>query len=165
MTIISLDSSISKCGFAVVQEGNKVLCSGVIKTKADTDMSDRLLELSNNLKEILGCKDYNITHAVIEIRGSFSYTRSTGRGGKSLNQNALHKNSEAIGAIRLTLKQWGIPITAIEATQWKGRRGKKYDIMVAQQYKKSVKDDNEADAILLGIYHQNMMCHGSPTNV
>ena len=153
--LISIDCSIAKCGFAVI-DGAKIKRSGVITTNDKDTMTDRLFELSEDLKEILGHKDHTITEAVIETRLAFSYKRSTGKGGKPLNQAALHKNSEAIGAIRLTFRQWGIPVHDVEATLWKAGRPKEFDKMIVSEMLGRPVTSDEADACRLGLWFNEM---------
>lgn len=147
--LLSIDCSIYACGFAVL-DGYTVLRSGVIKTRPEDDITVRLLEISRDLKAILECKEYTITKAVIEVKRAFSYHRSSNKG--SGNQKDLHKNSEAIGAIRLTLGQWGIIPQEIEATRWKQGRSKKLDQIIAKNYLGRIASADEADACLMGIW-------------
>ena len=151
--LLSIDPSIVNCGYAVL-DGLKVITSGVIKPDPKKHMALRLLELQTEINMIMGHKDYRISHAVVEVKSSFSYKRSTStRSGKGMNQAALHINSYAIGAILATIANWGIVPEMIEATAWKGGRSKKLDQIIAKQYLGGrIATTDEADSVVLGTY-------------
>lgn len=150
MTIIALDSSINKTGYAVWQ-GRKLLESGVLRTRGNST-AEKLLSLKQELVKVLTGK--SIDRAYVETVGKgFSYFSKTSKySGKSLNQAALHKLSMAVGALLLVLSDWGIVTEEVEATAWKAGRPKALDTNIASRLAgKSITHD-EADAILMGYY-------------
>ena len=152
---IYIDPSINNTGYAIADH-EKIVDSGVIRTKAEGDI-ERLLELSRGLQEVLGNKELGIIRlAVVEVPGSFSYGRSTGKwSGKGVNQSALHKLNMAIGAIALTLKMWGVEVETVEAHKWKAGRKKKLDTAIAQHYAGRKVGPDEGDAIMLAVWHNH----------
>lgn len=149
---IYIDPSINNTGYAIA-DGERIIASGVIRTKAEGD-ADRLFELAGVLERIIQIGTIGL--GVVEIPGSFSYARSTGKwSGKGVNQDALRKLNMAIGAIILTLKNFGITVETIEAHKWKGQRKKELDQTIAQHYVGRKVGPDEADAVMLAVWHNH----------
>lgn len=146
MNIIAIDPSINNTGYCVMNEQGYVT-SGVIRTDRKVTDGEKLYDIVRNLRIVIGIE--KVEAAYVETSMDFSYAKCSGRFGKSLNQAALHKLNRAIGAIMLVLAEWGIPVTEIPATQWKGRRNKKTDQLIARQISGKDCGTDEADAICL----------------
>lgn len=148
--ILAIDPSINNTGWAIYRSGGLFL-SGVVKTQGET-VVEKLQSLYHQVRNEALCHD--IKKAIIEIPGSFSYARSTGRYGKALNQSAIGKLNMAIGVIMLACAEWKVEVDTVEAHVWKTRRSKKLDTSIARSLtgKKVLAD--EADAILLGMWYQ-----------
>lgn len=150
--LISLDPSLNKTGYAI-SDGVNILTSGVIRSRADGEI-DKLLELSRGLKDVIGGRDIPaVQSAIVEVPGSFSYARSTGKSGKGVNHSSLGKLNMAIGALCLTLKLWGIEVQTVEAHRWKGKRSKDLDKAIAATYIGRPCGPDEADAVMLMVWH------------
>ena len=152
MVILSLDTSIVKCGFAVY-DGKRVLRSGVIETNAKDRMSKRLFDIVEDIKTILGSKEYMVTHSVMEVKDPHGYNRSSNEHGKLKNLDSLLKNSEAAGAIKYLLESWGLPPFEVTPKMWKGNRNKKLDILLASQTVGHKVSDDIADAIQIAKWY------------
>lgn len=145
MNIIAIDPSINNTGYCVMNE-NGYVASGVIRTDRKVTDGEKLYSIVENLRIVIGIEKVDI--AYLETLKSFSYGRSS-QHGKALNQAALHKLNRAIGAIMAVLASHDIPIVEIPATQWKGRRNKKTDQLIARQISGKDYGPDEADAICL----------------
>lgn len=82
---------------------------------------------------------------VLEVARGFSYARST-RGGRAVNQAALHKQQWVVGGLMTAMASWG-SIYTVDANRWKGNRAKWVDRAMAPE----AKSHDEADA--LALYH------------
>jgi Holliday junction resolvasome RuvABC endonuclease subunit len=157
-TIIAIDPSINFTGWCISQNGKKIR-SGVIKTEKYKTDAEKLSMIGFHLKEIISdnaLQPHNdlqppITVAIIEIPEAFTYRRSAGRYGKQLNVDSLFKLSRAVGVILYICWKEEFKCIEVGATKWKGGMNKAVAMMVT-----GVKDNNEADAILLSEYYFRM---------
>lgn len=150
--ILIIDPSINRTGYAVfdMSGSSSIITSGVIRSLGEG--SDRLGSLHQQVKVII--EQHGVTHAVVEIPASYSYSRSQSKwSGKGMNQAALHILNRAIGAILAALSVADIETVEVAPQQWKGRRGKGIDKLIAQQQTGRMVTSDEADAIGLGLWY------------
>ena len=153
MRHIALDPSLNHIGWAIIEDG-KVDSSGVINIKGD-DLVDKLNGIRSELLARFANPDFPL--CVVEIPGKITYARST-RGGKALNQDAIHKLCMATGVIIAEMFRLGYGVETAIADEWKrnfSRRqfaaGKDFFMAAAKQIAgREIKTDHEADAICLG---------------
>ncbi len=130
--IIVIDPSLNCTGYAVF-DGPRLVRSGVVKSSGENE-SVKLESICRGIEEILGDKQIDkIAEAVVEVPGKITYRRSQDQStGKPLNQDSMHKLCFAIGAILLTLRQWGIECKTVKAHEWKGSMNKATTLMIAR---------------------------------
>jgi len=154
MKIISIDSSIAKIGWAVLNDtksvGPEMLVGyGTIKIPSG-DINFKTQIITKELVKII--QKYNPEKALIETAKPFTYGRST-RYGKPLNQKAMAKNNVAVGIITTVCQTRGMMTRHMSAQEWKGNQKKEitrwvvnatYDIKILKSH------NDEADAIKMG---------------
>jgi len=143
--LIGIDPSIVQCGWCISFERKEV--SGLIKPRGET-IAERLQSLAVELKHV--CLAPNVPfpqQAVVELPAAFTYARSQGKYGKSLNADSLQKLNLAIGVIFGTLHALSIPVEFVPVL-WKGKMTKG----LAQTITKE-KNHNVADAILISRWY------------
>jgi len=156
MKLLSIDTSIAKIGWAVLDDkhpvGEKMLKGyGTIKIPAMA-ISEKTRNITIAIKEII--EKYTPDEAVIETPKPFTYGRSK-RFNRPLNQKAMAKNNIAVGVITSTCSTLGLKTHHLSAQDWKGNQNKDATLWIVNQtygleLKKSHND--EADAIKMGQY-------------
>lgn len=131
---IAIDPSINEVGWAT-DSG-----SGVIRSKGDGDIK-KIASICEKLLTVLETVEPGT--AIVEVPGSFTYSRSE-RGGKAMNTDSMGKLNRATGAIIAVLILDGVEVITVAADQWKGKLGKGQARMITGK-----KNHNEADAVLL----------------
>lgn len=150
--ILALDPSINRTGYCVMSRRD-VVESGVIRTQGLT-VELKQASLCSGIKKLLGRKEWALKCAVIEIPAPTPYCRTSGRGGKVKNLDALFKLNRAVGVITMTLHDWGVPIYEVTPQSWKGARQKCWDNLWAQQKTGRKITDDESDAIALAYWFE-----------
>ena len=150
--IIAIDPSIANVGWCIASHKDGYQSSGVIKTDNTQSDAERLHDIYMKLIFVEDLMLSRIKTAFIEMPDSFSFARSKGAGGAGLNQASLHKLNRAIGAIMLTFKARGINVNEVKVSEWKGRRNKKLDQIIAKQLSGKKCGPDESDAICLAEY-------------
>lgn len=151
--VLGLDPGTATTGWAILEEKNgktKALAYGHISTKAKTPESERLFEISNDLKKII--TKYKPTEAGIEKLFFFK------------NQKTIIQVGQARGSLLLTLEQKNVkifdytPLQVKQAVTGYGKAEKKQvQLMVKEILKlKAIPEpDDTADAIAVAICHLN----------
>lgn len=149
MRILGIDPGLAIVGYAVLEinkREKKLLTVGVVRTKANIDIGERLIEIQKDLREII--RSYKPSHASVE-QLFFSKNVSTGI-----------PVAEARGVIMLTLKEEGLSVYEFGPGQVKqaltgdGRADKKaIQKMVSLELglKSVPKPDDAADALSLAL--------------
>lgn len=154
MIVLSIDSSISNIGWAVLDDtetvGSKMLKgSGTLKIP-NLKMASKAKKIMDGITSLID--QYDTEVAVIERPMSFTYAR-TSRYTRSLNQSAMAKNNIAVGIISATCIGRGLETHYMSAQDWKGKQPKEVtiqavNILFGTTITKSKHD--EADAIKMG---------------
>jgi len=143
-SIIAIDPSIVQCGWCIAFEGGEV--AGLIKPIGET-LAERLQSLAVEQKKVCLAHVPFPEKAIVELPSAFTYARSQGQYGKSLNADSLQKLNLAIGVIFGTLHALSIPVEFIPVL-WKGKMTKGLAQTITGE-----KNHNVADAILLARYY------------
>lgn len=153
MKIIGIDPGLSTTGFGVVAFENNsysYIDSGIIQTSANTELSDRLLEIHLQIKKVLSI--HNPQAAAIEQ----TYV-NVAHGGHASSLKLAHARSAAI----LGLKLFGISVSEYQAKTVKktltgtGNADKKQMMQMINYFmpKSNVKSADAADALAIAICH------------
>ena len=164
MTIVGLDLSLTKTGFAVIKDGGKVLSSGVIKSKPLGDRPiDEAIRISTIAREIVEKLDEVLPDEnpdLVVIEGMAFMARNT---------TALVQLAALNYFIRIILIELGWPFLIIAPTSLKkfitgSGRGEKSLMMmtVYKQYGFEALDDNECDSYGLSVC--GLAVKGMPIN-
>lgn len=153
MRVLGIDPGTATTGWAVIEENKgkiKPIAFGHISTSSQDSVSNRLLEVANDLENII--KKYKPQESAVEDIFFFK------------NQKTAVKVSQSRGAMLLTLEKKNVKISSYTPLQVKqaltgyGRADKKQiQIMVKNILKlKSIpKPDDTADAIAIALCHIN----------
>lgn len=148
MRLIAIDPSIAKCGIAVFdqsREGRPARVDSLtFKPSTAQASKDRFEQLGLAITEIIAA--HEVTHAVIETPDGYQK--------RSFAQLASY--CIAVGVCRESCRAAGCVVTPVTVNGWKGT-GKKLltQLIVENDLHYSPADDNEADALGLGIWWFN----------
>lgn len=157
MKILSIDSSIAKIGWAVLNDSKKVgkdmlIAFGTIKIPTG-DINAKSQIISREISRLI--IEHNPSKAIIETPRPFTYGRSA-RYNRPLNRKAMDKNNIAVGIITSACQIHGLMTQHFSAQDWKGNQKKEVTLWVVNEtygldIKKSHND--EADAIKMGQWY------------
>ncbi|MCF7844542.1 MAG: crossover junction endodeoxyribonuclease RuvC [Kiritimatiellales bacterium] len=161
MKIIGIDPGLATTGIAIIEsgKGNKISKADwmTIATPANTPLSDRLLEIQEDLSSFL---DINKPELAVVEKLFFS-----------TNVKTAIDVAHARGVILVTLQSRGIPIVEPTPLQLKScitGDGKADKLQVQQMVMRELhldeipKPDDAADALALALFGAFQKCHGEP---
>jgi Holliday junction resolvasome RuvABC endonuclease subunit len=148
--LLAIDPSIVNCGWALLRQGQPNptrLDSGVFHpiARPDKDRHDHLVDLLVQRIEMATESGMRPTDALIEIPSGGQ------RGDRSATQLMVY--ARAIGDIEATCYRAGLTMHRVTVNGWKGSGRKGHtELVVKHVFKYTPRDNNEADAIGLGLW-------------
>lgn len=150
--LLALDPSIANCGYAVLLKtsGDPIrLESGIIHPRGDDERS-RYDDLAAQICKRAQPKSFNgemltVTDAVVEIPS----------GGQRPNVSAyqLMTYARAVGVCESASYFAGLSVNRVPVNAWKGREKKSRTLAIVRAiFKYDARDDNEGDALGLGLW-------------
>lgn len=142
--LLALDPSITNCGWAILQgaPNPRRVNSGIIRPirRLTVERHDRLFELLRD--SVIRKYEPRPTHAAIEM------PRGGGRGGKQMQEYL-----RAVGICEAVCFSEGLAMNRIHVNEWKSNEKKQPTMVFVKHYFSYVpRDDNEADALGLGLW-------------
>lgn len=143
--ILSIDPSSRKCGWAVMDQ-ELAFKSGCWKPSQAKSAPSRLEQLANFMRGL--CVEHQPQFVVIEAPNR----KPLGRAAKFSSQ-AMIGYGRSVGLIEGVARGLGHEVFMPDVEQWKGRGSKESTVLVVRaRLSYSPTDDNEADAIAIGIW-------------
>lgn len=143
--ILAVDPSITNCGYAVLEDKPlRRVESGTWRPSQAKGSADRFDQLAWFIDTLIG--EHGVTEVVVE----------TPSGGQRHSATQLMTYARAIGVVEAAAFLAGRPARRVPVLTWKGNTGKGLTalrVKAALGYEAG--DDNESDAIGLGIYWIN----------
>ena len=165
--ILGLDVSTTRIGWAIINQKQELIDSGVFKTKKDQSLEERAENLSKNVLEPL-----SVVHRISEVRVEEPFSMFSGGKTTAKTMSSLQRFN---GMVSLLAHQiWDNPPTMVNSRTARARcgikvpRGTKAKVVIIEwvdnYYEKSKVEltrhgnpkpgtDDEADAIVVALSH------------
>lgn len=149
--LLAIDPSSARCGWAILHNTDKPqrLDSGVWYPTDRPEMNrtkldDLAVQIRHRVNTFHANTDLRISHAVIE-------TPAGGQWGRSATQLMVY--ARAIGVCEATCYGMALGMNRVTVNEWKGSGKKSHTANVVRHFfNYQPRDDNEADAIGLGLW-------------